>query len=136
VTFVVALLSPSDSTFQLLSAGHGPILHYQAAAGEFQDYAAQGIPLGLMASIAYGPPHEVRLERGDMLVLTTDGFFEWENPGGEEFGVERLKQVVQENRDRSPEELIQELHSAVTRFSEGTKQADDLTAVILKKTGD
>ena len=134
VTFVVAILDPGTATMELVSAGHGPILHYRSDSAEFLDYSAQGIPLGLMAGIGYGPPEKVALDPGDMLVLTTDGFFEWENPGGEEFGLDRLMDTIRNAKDLPPGQVIEKLHSAVTAFAEGTKQADDLTAVILKRT--
>jgi hypothetical protein len=80
VTFAVALLDCAGSKLQMLSAGQGPLLVYRAATGETQNFEAQGIPLGLMPGIKYGQAVEVNLAPGDMFVLTTDGFYEWENP--------------------------------------------------------
>jgi serine phosphatase RsbU (regulator of sigma subunit) len=85
-----------------------------------------------MPGIQYGSATEVSLAPGDMLVLVTDGFYEWENPNGNEYGIERLEKVIRESRDYSPRELIERLHSSVISFCEGTKQMDDLTAVVLK----
>jgi serine phosphatase RsbU (regulator of sigma subunit) len=68
-----------------------------------------------------------------MVVLATDGFFEWENAAGEEFGVARLTQAVRDARGLSPEEIIAELYSAVKAFVDGTRQMDDLTAVVIKR---
>ena len=68
-----------------------------------------------------------------MFVLVTDGFYEWENPKGEDFGLTRLEKVIRESNEYSPERDIQRLHSAVISFCQGTKQMDDLTAVVLKR---
>lgn len=133
VTFAVALLDSTRSKLQMLSAGHGPLLVYRPATKDFQNLEAQGIPLGLMPGIKYGLAIEVSLAPGDMLVLVTDGFYEWENPEGEDFGLSRLEKVIRESCDYSPEEVIQRLRSAVINFCEGTKQLDDLTAVVLKR---
>jgi serine phosphatase RsbU (regulator of sigma subunit) len=133
VTFAVALLDSETSKLQMLSAGHGPLLVYRPATHDIQNLEAQGIPLGLMPGIKYGLPIEVSLAPGDMLVLVTDGFYEWENPEGEDFGLMRLEKVIRESCDYSPEEVIERLRSAVTGFCEGTKQMDDLTAVVLKR---
>lgn len=133
VTYAVALLDSSGAKLQMLSAGQGPLLVYRAATGETQNLEAQGIPLGLMPGFKYGAALEVSLAPGDMFVMVTDGFYEWENPQGEDFGLARLQQVIQESRDYSPEEVIQRLHSAVISFCQGTKQMDDLTAVVLKR---
>ena len=133
VTFAVALLDSAGSKLQMLSAGHGPLLVYRSATKEFQNLEAQGIPLGLMPGIKYGLAIEVSLAPGDMFVMVTDGFYEWENPEGEDFGLARLETVIRESCDYSPEEIIQRLHSAVMIFCQGTKQMDDLTAVVLKR---
>jgi serine phosphatase RsbU (regulator of sigma subunit) len=133
VTFAVALLDAAGSKLQMLSAGHGPLLVYRPATGEIQNLEAQGMPLGLMPGIKYGLAIEVSLAPGDMLVLVTDGFYEWENPQGEDFGFARLEKVIRESCDYSPREVIQRLHASVISFCEGTKQMDDLTAVVLKR---
>ena len=73
------------------------------------------------------------LAPGDMLVLVTDGFYEWENPEGEDFGFARLEKVIRESCDYSPGEVIKRLHSSVISFCQGTKQMDALTAVVLKR---
>jgi serine phosphatase RsbU (regulator of sigma subunit) len=73
------------------------------------------------------------MDVGDMVVLATDGFFEWENPEGEQFGVARLTQAVRDARHLPSEQIIAELYTAVKTFANGTKQMDDLTAVVIKR---
>ena len=133
VTFAVVFLEPNCSLVRVLSAGHGPILWYKSDSGEIKNIEAQGIPLGMIDGFAYGQAAEARMAAGDMLALITDGFFEWENPEGEQFGISRLEAVIHEARECSAEELILRLRSAVESFCGGTKQEDDLTAVILKR---
>ncbi len=133
VTYAVALLDPIGSKLQLLSAGHGPILWYRPATDEIRNLDAQGIPLGLIQGIEYGHPTETPLAPGDMLVLVTDGFYEWENPQGEEFGLTRLQEVIRESCDFPACEVIQRLYSTLMNFCQGTEQKDDLTAVVLKR---
>jgi serine phosphatase RsbU (regulator of sigma subunit) len=87
----------------------------------------------MMAGAKYERGTEVRLEAGDTLALITDGFYEWTNPEGEEFGLVRLEAVIREARDCKPEEVIARLRSAVETFCRGTKQQDDLTAVLLRR---
>jgi serine phosphatase RsbU (regulator of sigma subunit) len=133
VTYAVALLDPVRSKLQLLSAGHGPILWYRLAMDEIRSLDAQGIPLGLIPGIEYSHATETALAPGDMLVLVTDGFYEWENPQGEEFGLTRLQEVIRESCDYPAGEVIQRLHASLMNFSRGTEQKDDLTAVVLKR---
>jgi serine phosphatase RsbU (regulator of sigma subunit) len=134
VTFVVALLDPRAAKVQLLSAGQGPLFVYTAADDRVQDFGAHGIPFGLTAAPSYGPPQDVALAPGDMIVLPTDGFFEWANPSGELFGTKRLAECIRTNRDLPARQVIEALHRAVVDFSEGTPQADDLTAVVIKRS--
>jgi phosphoserine phosphatase RsbU/P len=60
------------------------------------------------------------------------GFFEWENKKGEQFGTDRLANVIQQFADRQPEEIIAELYASVLEFVDGASQQDDLTAVLIK----
>lgn len=133
VTFAVVFLNPVNSEIKVLSAGHGPILWYRRAANKLENFEAQGIPLGMIAGMRYEDSRSKCLKAGDMIVLVTDGFYEWENPEAEEFGLERLKDTINEARDCSANEVIARLCTAVKNFSRGTKQKDDLTAVVIKR---
>ena len=133
VTFVAALCSPTSSQVELLSAGHGPLFVYWLREDRFDEMSAQGLPLGLMPDLASEPPKILDFQSGDLLVLTTDGFFEWANASDEQFGAKRLQDTIRASREKSPAEIIAGLYKAVVAFSEGTKQADDLTAVVIKR---
>ena len=133
VTFAVIFLNPKSSEVKVLSAGHGPILCYRRASNKLENFDAQGIPLGMIAGMNYEDSSAKGLEAGDMIVLVTDGFYEWQNPQQEEFGLERLNETIRQARDCSAEEVITRLYKAVKDFSKGTEQNDDLTAVVLKR---
>jgi serine phosphatase RsbU (regulator of sigma subunit) len=136
VTFAVVFFDPATSHVKVLSAGHGPILLYRYDTDKIEHLEAQGIPLGMISGTKYSHGVESYLRSGDLLALITDGFFEWQNPAGEEFGLRRLDEVIQGSRDLSAEEVITSLRQAVARFCEGSAQMDDLTVVVLKrKTG-
>jgi serine phosphatase RsbU (regulator of sigma subunit) len=133
VTFALVFLDPTTSEVEVLSAGHGPILWYKHDTHEVENLEAQGIPLGMIAGISYEKALVRRLAPNDMIVLVTDGFYEWENPDGEEFGLRRLESVILQSRDCSAEEVISRLRFSVEDFCKGTEQKDDLTAVVLKR---
>ena len=133
VTFAVVFLNPVRSEVKVLSAGQGPILCYRRATNKLENFEAQGIPLGMIGGMSYEDSRLKCLEAGDMIVLVTDGFYEWENQDAEEFGLERLKDTIRQARDCSAEEVITRLYMAVKHFSGGTAQKDDLTAVVLKR---
>lgn len=118
---------------RLLSAGHGPVLYCEGATGRVHALGANSLPLGIVRSLAMDPVHEIELASGDLMVMTTDGFIEWTNPGGEEFGMDRLNALIAAQRAVSPDALIEALYAAVQAHSCGTRQIDDLTAVVIKR---
>jgi serine phosphatase RsbU (regulator of sigma subunit) len=132
-TFVAAVFQEGSDQVELLSAGHGPLLVYTARDKSFQYTHAQALPLGILSEMDGIVPAKVAMECGDMVLLITDGFFEWENPTQEQFGTDRLAKVVREFSDREPEIIIAELYEAVVNFTQGTPQKDDLTAVLIKR---
>ena len=132
-TFVAAMCSSGQGTVELLSAGHGPLFVYSSARETFEQFGAQTIPLGLLPELHSAEPLVLHLEEGDMIVLATDGFFEWEDASGEQFGFKRLEQAIRGACHLAPEEIITELYKAVKHFAAGTKQTDDLTAVVIKR---
>jgi len=135
VTFVVIFLDPKTANVKVLSAGHGPILWYRRAANTVENLDAHGIPLGMMPNFPYQKATLGKLEPGDILALVTDGFSEWENRDGEDFGVARLEAVLRESNGCSADEIISRLRTSIEEFSDGTEQKDDLTVVIIRRRG-
>lgn len=132
-TFVAAVCKAGDGQVELLSAGHGPLFVYSAASGTMQKMNAQAVPLGILPELSSGAAVVLDLQLGDLILLITDGFFEWENAEGEQFGLERLGDCVRRYCQLPPEEIIARLYDAVVTFSQGTSQQDDLTAVVIKR---
>jgi serine phosphatase RsbU (regulator of sigma subunit) len=133
VTFVATVCSPTSSCVELLSAGHGPLFRYFLGEDRFDKMDAQGLPLGISSLMSSDPPLILDLKPGDLLVLATDGFFEWANARGEQFGTERLEETVRASRAKPSSDIIADLYKAVTGFAGGSRQQDDLTAIIIKR---
>jgi serine phosphatase RsbU (regulator of sigma subunit) len=133
-TFVVAVCEEGSDQVELLSAGHGPIFVYSSHNQSFRLMEAQALPLGILPDLWDAVPVKVSMQPGDVVLLITDGFSEWENSAGQEFGSERLAAVVKQFSDREPETIIAELYDSVLSFAQGTRQQDDLTAVLIKRT--
>ncbi len=132
-TFVAAVCKAGEDRVELLSAGHGPLFVFIAKTGGFQEFRAQALPLGVERQLTSDAPMVLELQPGDLILLITDGFFEWENGAAEQFGFERLADAVRKYCHMPPEEIIAELYQAVLAFANGTKQKDDLTAVVIKR---
>lgn len=132
-TFVAAVCCPICENVELLSAGHGPLFVYSSSTDRFTEMNAHGLPFGILPSLQSDPPTQLQLHSGDLVLLTTDGFFEWENEVGEQFGIARMEDTIRRFRDYNSKDIIAKLYQAVLKFSNGTKQQDDLTAVIIKR---
>jgi serine phosphatase RsbU (regulator of sigma subunit) len=132
-TLVAALCQEGSDEVELLSAGHGPILVYSTENQSLNFLGAQALPLGIFPDLWEAVPIKIHMSPGDIVILLTDGFFEWENKDGEQYGTERLAAAVRQFSDREPEMIIAELYDSVVRFSQGTLQQDDLTAVLIKR---
>ncbi len=133
VTFAAVVCCSGCPDLEVLSAGHGPILIYSRPKDRFTEMNAQGLPFGILPNFRPDPAAHLQLQSGDLVLLATDGFFEWENDRGEQFGVPRMEGVIRASRDSASAEIITRLYESVTSFSNGTKQQDDLTAVIIKR---
>jgi serine phosphatase RsbU (regulator of sigma subunit) len=134
VTAAVGLIDPAHSRMQLVSAGQAPLLFYEAKTKEVHVWDADDIPLGIADGISFDETRDIEFQSGDVLVLTTDGFFEWSNRSGEQFGIERLRDFVRQNHAEHPDKFIELLHQAVLGHADGTVQGDDLTAVVIMRS--
>ena len=132
-TFVAAVFEEGSDNVELLSAGHGPLFIYSACDQSVRCMHAQALPLGIAPEMDSGDPAQLTMQPGDMVLLITDGFFEWENRSEEQFGTTRLGEILRKFYDRQPEVIIAELYDSVVKFSQGTPQNDDLTAVLIKR---
>ena len=127
------MVDPGTGSVSYLSAGHGPILQYIRATDRFVERPADALPMGIQAGAVYDEPIRLDMSTGDLLILITDGFFEWSNRDGEAFGIARIREHLRTRRDRPCSEMIETLYGEVLAFAPGTVQADDMTAIVVKK---
>jgi phosphoserine phosphatase len=133
ITAFIGLLDPASHRMRFVSAGQGPILHYQAASGSFARYAPTSFPLGAMHLPVRRAAPALTLGPGDVLLLLSDGIYEQHDTGGEMFGEARVEQLVRDHGRASMAELAARLLAAVPAFSSGAAQEDDITLVLLKR---
>ncbi|MDR2734003.1 MAG: PP2C family protein-serine/threonine phosphatase [Spirochaetota bacterium] len=115
------------------NAGHAPLLLYRAAHKSFARLDSEGMPVGIAQDASFGEAY-CGLERGDIALLFTDGLLEATDADLEQFGVERLKRVVQENKDLSARELSDKIHAVLRDFMKSDEQLDDATLLLMKVT--
>ncbi len=133
VTCFLGLLNPIDAKLTFVSAGHGPMLFYDRSEDKFTEVAATGLPLAVLPCAEYADTLEHPFDSGDFAVIMTDGFFEAANHAGEVYGMERICDLLRIGRDTPPDVMIEMLNTGVCDFTCGRPQADDLTAVVIRK---
>jgi len=133
ITFVMAVLGEAGDV-KLISAGHGPTLLYRASTGEVTQYGGDGMPLGISPDENYGPTTSITLEERDVLVMLTDGFFEWARPSdGQAFGTSRLEEALRTAAHQDAATILKSIDASVCNFCNGSAQPDDMTAIVIKR---
>jgi serine phosphatase RsbU (regulator of sigma subunit) len=131
VTLFVAVLTPGENKLTYVNAGHNPPLLFRTDSGEMIKLKTKGIALGVKSGVRLEEA-EVDLEKGNMLVLYTDGITEAVNEKGEAFGEERLMEIIRKNSRLSAKEMIRKIQDDVMIFAGTQPQYDDITLLIMR----
>ena len=133
ITAFVGILDASSHHMRFHSGGQGPILHFQAALGACARYKPTSFPLGAMRLTALRPAVTLEMQPGDILLLLSDGIYEYQGAGGEQFGEARVEEIVRSHHGKAMAELSAILLEAVEAFADGAPQDDDITVVLVKR---
>lgn len=133
ITAFIGLLDPASHRMSFISAGQGPILHYQAASNSFARYRPTSFPLGAMHLPSPRTAATLEMQPGDVLLLLSDGIYEQHDASGEMFGEQRVEQIVTSQAGAPMANLAASLLQAVREFSQGAAQEDDITLVLLRR---
>lgn len=131
ITAFIGLLDPAAHVLRYVSAGQAPILHFRAATGTCATYGPTAFPLAAMPLAKARPAPELPLAPGDVLVLLSDGIYEYGRADGTQFGEQRVKELVAARRRDGMEALAAALLDAVAAFADGAPQEDDITLVLV-----
>jgi phosphoserine phosphatase len=130
VTAFLGILDPHAHRLEYVAAGQGPLLF--VTPDEVETRPATSVPLGVLddapmltAAFAFAPR--------SLVALLTDGFFEAASTAGALFGEERVTASLQRRLSADEPELIEPLYRAVLAFTDNAAQADDLTAVMIRR---
>ncbi len=135
MTLTVAILDPAAKTMTLSRAGHTPILHYQHQKQQCTEWTPKGIGLAMDKGDLFEKTLDeicLPLEKEDVLFFYTDGLSEAINPDKEEFGEDRLKDLLKQYVDADALTLSQSIITNIQYYCQDVPQQDDMTLVILK----
>jgi phosphoserine phosphatase RsbU/P len=131
VTAAYVHLDVDAASLRYSAAAHPPMLLLRD--GKVASVEENGLMLAAFAEAAYTTAVKT-LERGDRLVLYTDGILEAANAEGTEFGQERLGALLVESRTMSPKAAVDHVIDRIQAWSK--VQSDDLTVLICDYGGD
>jgi serine phosphatase RsbU (regulator of sigma subunit) len=135
-TFVTAFfgfLHADSGRFVYVNAGHNPPLLLRAD-GTLERLCDGGLILGFMPNPRF-MRGEITLERGDLLVLYTDGVTEGADAANEQFGEERLVELVRTAHTSSSSDLARRIVRKVRSFEGALGPADDITVLVVRRSG-
>jgi sigma-B regulation protein RsbU (phosphoserine phosphatase) len=132
ITFFYAELDCATGRLSYVNAGHNPPF-VLAAGGPTLRLASTAIALGITSEADF-PQMTLDLQRGDRLVLYTDGITEAENASDEEYGEARLKAWLEANRDETGRRLIDGVIAEVLAYCGAVRPRDDMTLMCLGRT--
>jgi serine phosphatase RsbU (regulator of sigma subunit) len=131
VTLLFGVLTP-EGKLTYCNAGHNPPMVIGTRG--VRRLEAGGPVVGLLEAAPYSQATE-QLDRGDVIVLFSDGVSEAFNLAGEDFGEARLLDVARGAGSTSSQALVDQIVAAVRAFTKGAAQSDDITVMVIRYLG-
>ena len=133
ITAFMGFLDPDEHSVVYHSGGQAPILHFRAQAERCDFHPPTTFPVGVMPLDVVSESVKLELAQGDLLVLLSDGVYEYENRQGVQFGSERVERLLRYHHRLPMEELSKQILSAVFEYGRGVAQEDDITIVLIRR---
>ena len=133
VTVWLGILEISTGKLTATNAGHEyPFIRQNGKFNIFKE--KHGFVLGGMENTRY-ENYEIQLDPGDAVFVYTDGVTEAKNSNGDQFGVERLEDALNDSPELPVSSIINHISEKLDKFVDNEEQFDDITMVILSYNG-
>ena len=132
-TMFVARLDSRSGILDYCSAGHPPALHLRAN-GQLELLSDGGPVLGVVPSALFDRG-SVLMDRGDLLLVCSDGILESFNEAEQEFGAMRLQTELRRAQGGTAESVLFSVLGAVQDFAAPQPLTDDMTLAVVKHNG-
>lgn len=119
-------------TLRWVRCGHDPAIVYTPSINRFSELRGEGLALGVETDWNYEASELTIKGEEQIICIGSDGAWEVENGQGEQFGKERIKQILSARSKLQPGEILQEIVEAIGKFRGETPQNDDITLVLVK----
>jgi len=121
----------SNNRLITANAGMPPVIIYRKTRQIIEEISINNLPLGAMKKVNYDVK-EVVIERGDTLLMMSDGFPEMKNSSGEMYSYRRARNSFEEAVMKEPEEIVKYLNEESKRWKKNDELEDDITFVVIK----
>ncbi|MBD3403611.1 SpoIIE family protein phosphatase [candidate division GN15 bacterium] len=144
ITVLLAIYDTSASRLTFVSAGHNPMIYYQAKSGQLKTLNPTGMPLGVPVTLDrdFGSGLEevsVELDENDLFLVYTDGITEATDRDGNQYGMGRLVEFLQQQLVGDEAIQLSKLAAGIVEeldaFSGFAKQNDDITFILARTEG-
>lgn len=132
VTCLLAVFDLENGTVDYTCAGHDPAMLIKPNGSRHTLPTTGDMAMGVMEDFDYSS-HQEQLAPGDTFFVYTDGLTDAINRKGKLFGREGLDRALDGAGQRSPEDMVNHIWSAIEEFSEGTAPTDDKTCLVLRR---
>lgn len=130
ISLMYLVIDTESKTITYASAGHEPGILYSGSKGRSERIAADGLLIGISGGVEFEEKTK-SYEKGDIVALYTDGITEATNADGEQFGSERIDEIIRRNSDKNAQSIANAIHAAVHRHTK-RKFHDDFSLIIIK----
>ncbi len=134
ISMIYGILSPEHQSITWARAGGTPALRYNAGKNDIIEVKPKGMVLGMKAGQIFRQSLQeetTQLDPGDIFLLYTDGISETMNADQEEYGTERLNEVLKRHAAEGPESLLAHVMERIKEFRGALPVSDDLTMLAL-----
>ncbi len=138
ISVIYGLFDKENNQLVFARAGHNPVIVRKKMAKKPEFLKPNGLAIGLEKGELFSQTIEeatIPMEKDDIFVFFTDGVSEAMNNNGDEFGEERLQQIISQKGQCSADDLLNKITREVKKFAGKAKQHDDITMVVVKVGG-
>ncbi len=132
MTLFYLMIDLAARNMSWVRAGHDPAVWYDPATDQFEELHGDGMALGVVENLQFVQYQKSGLKEGQILLLSTDGLWETQNPAGKMFGKDRIYEIIRQKSDMSAREILDSIVLELERFRQHREPADDITLVVIK----
>jgi phosphoserine phosphatase RsbU/P len=132
MTMHLAVMDTTSGIYRWVSAGHDPAIVYDPRTNNFEERDEGDMPLGVSSDASYEEFKLGPLQPGQIVVVGTDGIWEMPNATNEQYGKDRLRNVIRRAASGSAADIVDAIVASLVAFRGPRRPVDDVTLVVMK----